>query len=101
MEKPARRTMRVPKDVLNRTIRSAIEDVLLVRHHHGCRITRSRRRVGYPGPCVMVKLAWRTMRVPKDVLNRTIRSAIEDVLLVRYHHGCRITRSPRCPDTHS
>lgn len=43
----------------------------------------------------MTELAWRLVVRPEDVLHRPIAGTVEDVLLVRAHHACRIAGGVR------
>src|SRR5438128_8354134 len=75
------------------TIRASIENVLLIRPHHGCRITRSDEAEQLGSPLVPEELIARG--IPENMADGTVGVSIENVLLIRPYHGCRIAGSAR------
>ena len=88
----------IVEDVVDGSVRAAIEDVLLIGigKGQGCWITSGWGCVGSGGPLVMVQLISRL--IVEDVVDGSVRAAIEDVLLIGIGkgQGCWITSGWGC-----
>src|SRR5258705_5463256 len=73
----------VIEDMMDRIIRSAVEDVLLIGNygHQGGGIAGSGRSAGERRPVVVIEAIGE--RIPEDVLNCVVCASIEDMLLLR------------------
>src|SRR5271166_6270134 len=96
---PVKAGARIPNHMVDVAIRSSVENVLLVGPHHCNGVTVGGRGSGVSSftwsasPLIPDKYV--RVRIPNRVVNISVRTSIEDVLLVGLHHRGRRTHSGR------